>query len=94
MENKFSKKKYNSNSITVKTDAVYSFDAFNKFKYNEKETELTHDTLQVLLNSPNPLRSEYGFDELDFEFIAQYRAKQKSLIEELSFYLRKLKEKE
>ena len=62
MENNLSKKKYNRNSITVTADSVYSMDAFNKFKYNQKETELTHDTLQVLLNSPNPLRKEYGFD--------------------------------
>ena len=94
MENKLSKKKFNRNSITITTDAVYSVDAFNKFKYNEKETELIHDTLQVLLNSPNPLRSEYGFNDLDFEFIAQYRAKQQSLIDELSFYLKKLKKEE
>lgn len=92
MENNLSKKKYNRNSITIKTDAVYSMDAFNKFKYNQKETELIHDTLQVLLNSPNPLRKEYCFDDLDFEFIAQFRAKQQSLIDECSFFLEKCKE--
>ena len=91
MDDNLSKKKFNRKSITIKTDSVYTLDAFNNFKYNEKETELTHDTLQVLLNSPNPLKNEYGFDELDFEYIAHCRAKQQSLIDELSFYLKKLK---
>lgn len=92
MKNKLSQKKYNRNTITVTTDAIYSMDAFNKFKYDKKETELIHDTLQVLLNSPNPLSSEYGFDALDFEFIAQFRARQQSLIDECSFFLKKCKE--
>ncbi|MAO25189.1 MAG: hypothetical protein CMJ25_30980 [Phycisphaerae bacterium] len=91
MDNNLSKKKFNRNSITIKIDSVYSLDAFSNFKYNEKETELTHDTLEVLLNSPNPLKKEYGFDELDFEYIAHCREKQKALIDELSFYLKKLK---
>ena len=91
MENKFSKKKYNRNSITVTTDSVYTSDAFNNLKYNEKATELTHDTLQVLLNSANPLRSEYGFNDSDFEFISQLRAKQQSLIDECAYFLQKCK---
>ncbi len=91
MENKFSKKKYNRNSITVTADSVYTSDANDKFVYNEKATELIHDTLQVLINSPNPLRSEYGFNESDFEFIAQFRAKQQSLIDDCSYFLQKCK---
>ena len=92
MTNKFSKKNYNRNSITVKTNSIYTTDAFNNFKYNEKATELTHDTLQVLLNSPNPLRTEYNFNDNDFELIAQFVAKQKQLINECAYFLQKCKE--
>lgn len=89
-----SKKKFNRNSITVNVDSKYSVNASNKFVYDAKQTELIHDTLQVLLNSPNPLRKEYGFNDFDFEFIAQYVKKQNALLSELSYFLQKCKEHE
>ena len=89
-----SKKKFNRNSITVNVNSAYSVNAFNKYKYDAKQTELIHDALQVLLVSPNPLRKEYGFNDLDFEFIAQYVKKQNALIIELSYFLQKCKEHE
>tara|TARA_R100001015_G_C4526183_1_gene93829 strand:- start:4 stop:321 length:318 start_codon:yes stop_codon:yes gene_type:complete len=92
MENKFSKKKYNRNSITVTTDSVYTSDAFDKLIYNEKATELIHDSLQILLHSPNPLREEYILDENDFEYIANLRAQQRSLLDNMSMFLKTRKE--
>jgi len=94
MQDNTSKKKFNRNSITIKVDSSYSVNGFNEYKYDAKKTELIHDTLQVLLNSPNPLRKEYCFNDFDFEFIAQYVKKQNALISELSYFLQKCKEHE
>ena len=94
MNDNTSKKKFNSKSIQINVNSAYSVNAFNEYKYDAKETELIHDALQVLLNSSNPLRSEYGFDDLDFKFIEQYVKKQNALISELSYFLQKCKEEE
>ena len=82
-----SKKKFNRNSITVNVDSKYSVNAFNKFVYDAKQTELIHDALQVLLNSPNPLSSEYGFTDRDFKGLSELRKKQTGLIRETKEFL-------
>ena len=94
MKNNTSKKKFNRNSITINVNSAYTLNAFDKFEYDSKKTELIHDTLQVLLSSANPLTSEYNFNDLDFNFIKQYVNKQNALITELSDYLEKCKEEE
>jgi uncharacterized protein YozE (UPF0346 family) len=92
MKDSTSKKKFNRNSITINVNSNYTLNAFNEFKYDAKKTELTHDALQVLLNSANPLRTEYGFNDNDFELIAQFVAKQNQLINEMSYFLENCKE--
>ena len=92
MKDNTSKKKFNRGGITVKVDPTYTINAFGHCRYNPKETELKHDALQVLLNSANPLRNEYGFNSNDFELINQWVAKQKELINEMSYFLEKCKE--
>jgi hypothetical protein len=82
-----SKKKFNRNSITVNVDSKYSVNAFNKFVYDAKQTELIHDALQVLLNSPNPLRKEYGFTDRDLKGLSELRKKQIGLIRETKEFL-------
>ena len=87
MKDNTSKKKFNRNSITVNVDSKYSVNAFNKFVYDAKQTELIHDALQVLLNSPNPLSSEYGFTDRDFIGLSELRKKQTGLIRETKEFL-------
>ena len=87
MKDNTSKKKFNRNSITVNVDSKYSVNAFNKFVYDAKQTELIHDALQVLLNSPNPLSSEYGFTDRDFKGLSELRKKQTGLIRETKEFL-------
>ena len=91
MENSTSKKKFNRNGITIKVRPHYDLTSKGA-KYNAKETELTHDALQVLLKSANPLSNEYGFNSNDFELISQWVEKQNQLINEMSYFLEKCKE--
>jgi len=87
MKDNTSKKKFNRNSITINVDSKYSVNAFNKFVYDAKQTELIHDALQVLLNSPNPLSSEYGFTDRDFKGLSELIKKQTGLIRETKEFL-------
>ena len=87
MQDNTSKKKFNRNSITIKVDCSYSVNGFNEYKYDAKKTELLHDALQVLLNSPNPLSSEYGFTDIDFKGLSELRKKQTRLIRETKEFL-------
>jgi hypothetical protein len=61
MINNMSKKNFNTKSITIKVDAVQSLDKHDR-GYDKRDTEFKHDALQLLLNSPNPLRKDYNFD--------------------------------
>tara|TARA_R110000803_G_scaffold73400_1_gene137239 strand:+ start:623 stop:988 length:366 start_codon:yes stop_codon:yes gene_type:complete len=55
------KKKFNTKSITITVNAVQSFDKLDRGT-DRRDTELKHDALQLLLNSPNPLRCDYNFE--------------------------------
>ena len=55
------KKKFNTQSITITVNAVQSLDKFDRGT-DRRDTELKHDALQLLLNSPNPLRCDYNFE--------------------------------
>lgn len=63
-----SKKNFNTKSITIKVDAVQSLDKHERGT-DKRDTEFKHDALQLLLNSPNPLRKDYNFDGEDREAI-------------------------
>ena len=89
-----SKKKFNTKSITITVDAVQSLNKFERGD-DKRDTELKHDALQLLLNSPNPLRKDYNFDgddkEAIYDEIELLRNKMRELIFEAEYLLRSTK---
>ena len=75
-------KRFNTNSITLNVDSVKSIDKLDRGG-DKAATELKHDALYLLLNSPNPLRSEYGFDaENSWQHIEELETKMTALLNE------------
>jgi len=91
MINNMSKKNFNTKSITIKVDAVQSLDKHERGT-DKRDTEFKHDALQLLLNSPNPLRKDYNFDGEDREAIYKeielLRNKMDELMYEATYLLR------
>ena len=95
-----SKKKFNTKSITITVDAVQSLNKFERGD-DKRDTELKHDALQLLLNSPNPLRKDYDFDgdggkikDNIYSEIELLRNKMRELIFEAEYLLRSTKNHE
>jgi len=89
-----SKKNFNTKSITITVDAVQSIDK-NDRGTDKRDTELKHDALQLLLNSPNPLRKDYNFDGEDreaiYDEIKLLKEKMRELMFEAEYLLRSTK---
>ena len=61
---------YNSKSITLKTNAIYTYDEiFDKTAFDGEKTKLKHDALDGLLGGFNPYRSEYNINFSEIESI-------------------------
>tara|TARA_R110000824_G_scaffold160488_1_gene335314 strand:- start:678 stop:1025 length:348 start_codon:yes stop_codon:yes gene_type:complete len=84
------KKKFNTQSITITVNAVQSLDKFDRGT-DRRDTEFKHDALQLLLNSPNPLRKDYNFDghneEAIYDEIALLKKKMQELMREATYLL-------
>ena len=89
-----SKKKFNTKSITITVDAVQSLNKFERGD-DKRDTEFKHDALQLLLNSPNPLRKDYNFDgdneEAIYKEIELLRNKMRELMHEATYLLQSTK---
>jgi len=89
-----SKKNFNTKSITIKVDAVQSLDKHERGT-DKRDTEFKHDALQLLLNSPNPLRKDYNFDghneEAIYDEIKLLRNKMEILIMQATHLLQSTK---
>jgi len=89
-----SKKNFNTKSITIKVDAVQSLDKHERGT-DKRDTEFKHDALQILLNSPNPLRKDYNFDgdneEAIYNEIERLKIKMSELIYDATYLLRSTK---
>ena len=84
------KKIFNRQSITIKVNAVQSLDKWERGT-DKADTELRHDSLQILLNSPNPLRSDYDFKDENYNEIKELQVKMHSLICHAEFLLKNTK---
>tara|TARA_R110000787_G_scaffold237426_6_gene343848 strand:- start:777 stop:1124 length:348 start_codon:yes stop_codon:yes gene_type:complete len=90
-------KKFNTQSITITVNAVQSFDKLDRGT-DRRDTELKHDALQLLLNSPNPLRCDYNFEgdngaieEDIYSEITLLKKKMEELMFEAEYLLRSTK---
>ena len=77
---------YNSKSITLKTNAIYTYDEiFDKTAFDGEKTKLKHDALDGLLSSFNPYRQEYN---INFEEIESIQDAFNDIIYQMQEYLR------
>ena len=87
-------KKFNTMSITITVDAVQSLDKHERGT-DKRDTEFKHDALQLLLNSPNPLRKDYNFDghneEAIYDEIKLLRNKMEILMMQATYLLQSTK---
>ena len=84
------KKIFNRQSITIKVNAVQSLDKWERGT-DKANTELKHDSLQILLNSPNPLRIDYDFNDSNYNEIKELQNKMRSLLCDAEFLLKNTK---
>ena len=81
------KKPFNRNSITVKSDSVYT-ESFDELSYDERATEWKYKVLSILLDSANPFKAELDLTNEDFKAIEIYRDSFKTLCSDLEVYLK------